>query len=163
MTDEQQKPPRSRGGRIFVFALFWLTAAYFVVVIVGSLGSSLYGSAPVKSPTSKLTPAQRTWCVGAADGLLRELEGQVALELQHPWAEEDPLARWHTWQQGWQSKLRDARSRCVASNEGPMHECYAQLTTMHRKYAAALTQFVETRRHVRQAFDDSLRQLKRGR
>ncbi|MEK7704785.1 MAG: hypothetical protein AAB426_07475, partial [Myxococcota bacterium] len=52
----------NKGGRMVVYALFALTAAYLLVTVIGGIVVNLYGTPPQESASDELSARERTWC-----------------------------------------------------------------------------------------------------
>ncbi|MBI3179058.1 MAG: hypothetical protein HYZ27_05315 [Deltaproteobacteria bacterium] len=150
---------KSTLGRIVVIAVYALIAGYFSVAILGSIVNQLYGKPPAHE--GKLTQADRTWCLRALVGLRDEIEGQAALELQHPRREGDAFARWRLWEQAWIGKLSAARARCTGS-DATLDQAYASLSELHASYAQAIERMIHARSEVADKLKVSLEALRGG-
>ncbi len=151
--------PKNRAGRAVVILLFAAIAGYFGVALFGSILNQLYGAPPVHE--GRLSRADRTWCLRALVGLRDEIEGQAALELQHPRREGDAFARWRTWEPVWRAKLASAQGRCTGSDQA-LDQAYTSLGELHAGYAQAIERLIHARSEVADKLKTSLKAL-RGR
>ena len=103
---------------------------------------------------------ERNKCIGKVVGLRKELEGQVTLELTHPFRSENPYGRWNLWLAGWSDKLNQARAGCVGTGNQPLDNAYAGLEEMRVGYTQAVEQFTRTRSETAARLDGSVQQLR---
>ncbi len=151
------KSPR---GRAVAYALYFGVAGYFIVAMVGSVVTEIYGSPPPAN-VSNAARAERTWCTRALVDLRDELEGKVALELQRPNDTGAPLARWQGTNDKWQEHFQAARSRCVGIGNVALDQGYASLLELHLGYAQVVTEVSAARHGPAARLSDAIGNLKK--